>query len=54
MGRAAAFHDDQKHFAVEEPASELGGSQARGIHNPPMFIGYSQLEKETLQDQRQR
>ncbi len=44
MGRASGFHNDQTHFAIGEPAFELGTRQAVRFDDLPGRIGNGQLE----------
>ena len=44
VGGAAGFHDDQRDFAVREPALELRARQAMRFDDMPLAIGHGQLE----------
>lgn len=44
MVRAAGFHDDQGHFALREPAFELGAGEAMRFNDAPGVIGHGELE----------
>jgi len=44
VSRAAGFHDDQGHIAIDEPAFKLGAGEAVGFDDSPGRIGHGQLE----------
>jgi hypothetical protein len=44
VGRAAGFHDDQAHRAIDEPALELGARQALGFNDAPLVVSDGELE----------